>query len=62
MKKFVIIEKVPAQLVYTFEVEAENYEDAIEIICNGDGVITECITEVLSDCCDDSTFEVINCE
>ena len=62
MKKFVIIEKVPAQLVYTFEVEAENYEDAIELICNGGVESTECITEVLSDCCDDSEFELINCE
>ena len=35
MKKFTIIEQVPAMVEYTYEVEAENEDDAIEIIMNG---------------------------
>jgi hypothetical protein len=35
MKKFTIIEQVPAIVEYTYEVEAENEDDAMEIIMNG---------------------------
>ncbi len=35
MKKFTIIEQVPALVEYTYEVEAENEDDAMEIIMNG---------------------------
>jgi hypothetical protein len=35
MKKFIIEEQVPALVTYTYEVEAENEDDAIEIIMNG---------------------------
>jgi len=35
MKKFTIIEQGPAMVEYTYEVEAENEDDAMEIIMNG---------------------------
>jgi hypothetical protein len=34
MKKFTIIEQVPALVEYTYEVEAENEDDAIELVMN----------------------------
>jgi hypothetical protein len=32
MKKFTIIEQVPAIVEYTYEVEAENEDDAMELV------------------------------
>jgi hypothetical protein len=32
MKKFTIIEQVPALVEYTYEVEAENEDDAMELV------------------------------
>ncbi len=32
MKKFTIIEQVPALVEYTYEVEAENEDDALELV------------------------------
>jgi len=34
MKKFIIIEQVPALVEYTYEVEAENEDDAMELVMN----------------------------
>jgi len=34
MKKFTIIEQVPAIVEYTYEVEAENEDDAMELVMN----------------------------
>ena len=36
MKKFVIIEQVPAIVKYTYEIEAEDEETAMEIIIKGE--------------------------
>jgi hypothetical protein len=35
MKKFTIIEQVPALVEYTYEVEAENEDDALELVSSG---------------------------
>jgi hypothetical protein len=35
MKKFIIIEQVPAIVEYTYEIEAEDKEAAMEMIING---------------------------
>ena len=35
MKKFTIIEQVPALVEYTYEVEAENEDDALELVSLG---------------------------
>jgi hypothetical protein len=35
MKKFIIIEQVPALVEYTYEVEAENEDDALELVSSG---------------------------
>jgi hypothetical protein len=35
MKKFIIEEQVPALVTYTYEVEAENEDDAMEIVMSG---------------------------
>jgi len=35
MKKFTIIEQVPAIVEYTYEVEAENEDDAMELVMDG---------------------------
>jgi hypothetical protein len=37
MPKFIITERIPATLVYTYEVEADNETDALEQILSGDG-------------------------
>jgi hypothetical protein len=35
MKKFTIIEQIPALVEYTYEVEAENEDDALELVSSG---------------------------
>jgi hypothetical protein len=35
MKKFTIIEQVPALVEYTYEVEAENEDEAMELVMDG---------------------------
>ncbi len=35
MKKFTIVEQVPALVEYTYEVEAENEDDALELVSSG---------------------------
>jgi hypothetical protein len=35
MKKFIIIEQIPALVEYTYEVEAENEDDALELVSSG---------------------------
>lgn len=37
MPKFIITERIPATLVYTYEVEADNETDALEQVLSGDG-------------------------
>jgi hypothetical protein len=37
MPKFIITERIPATLVYTYEVEADNWTDALEQVLSGDG-------------------------
>lgn len=36
MKKFIVTETIPATVEYTYYVEAENEEQALEIVMNGD--------------------------
>ncbi len=36
MKKFIVREAIPAIIEYTYYVEAENEEQALEIVMNGD--------------------------
>jgi hypothetical protein len=35
MKKFTIVEQVPAIVEYTYEVEAENEDEAMELVMDG---------------------------
>jgi hypothetical protein len=35
MKKFTIIEQIPALVEYTYEVEAENEDNALELVSSG---------------------------
>jgi hypothetical protein len=35
MKKFTIVEQVPALAEYTYEVEAENEDEAMELVSSG---------------------------
>jgi len=35
MKKYTIIEQIPALVEYTYEVEAENEDDALELVSSG---------------------------
>jgi len=35
MKKFIVVEQVPALVEYTYEVEAENEDDAVELVSSG---------------------------
>jgi hypothetical protein len=35
MKKFTVIEQIPALVEYTYEVEAENEDDALELVSSG---------------------------
>jgi hypothetical protein len=35
MKKFIVVEQVPALVEYTYEVEAENEDDALELVSSG---------------------------
>jgi hypothetical protein len=35
MKKFTILEQVPALVEYTYEVEAENEDEAVELVSSG---------------------------
>jgi hypothetical protein len=35
MKKYTIIEQIPAIAEYTYEVEAENEDDALELVSSG---------------------------
>jgi hypothetical protein len=35
MKKFTIIEQIPALVEYTYKVEAENEDDALELVSSG---------------------------
>jgi hypothetical protein len=37
MPKFIITERIPATLVYTYEVEADNETEALEQVLSGDG-------------------------
>ena len=36
MKKFIVTETIPATVEYTYYVEAENEEQALEIVMDGD--------------------------
>jgi hypothetical protein len=36
MKKFIVKETIPATVEYTYYVEAENEEQALDIVMNGD--------------------------
>ncbi len=49
MKKFTIIEQVPALVEYTYEVEAENEDDAVELVSSGMVESVEYIVETIYD-------------
>lgn len=57
MKKFVIVEKVPAVVEYIYEVEAENEETAIQLIENGKGEVIDMVTNLAED---DSEFDLVD--
>ena len=57
MKKFIIVQKIPAIVEYIYEVEAENEETATQLIENGEGNILEMITNIEED---DSEFDLID--
>jgi hypothetical protein len=60
MKKFTIIEQVPAIVEYTYEVEAENEDDAMELvmdrIVDSEGYTVETI---YNDMCLEFTRQVV---
>ena len=45
MPKFIITERIPATLVYTYEVEADNETDALEQVIDGEIEAIEHTTE-----------------
>jgi hypothetical protein len=58
MKKFTIIETRPATYTWTYEVEAENQNEALEKVFNGEADVVETDIELNYDM--DGEFEVIN--
>ena len=60
MKRFTIIEQVPAIVEHTYEVEAENEDDAMEIIMNGMTDSVEYTVETIyDDVCLEFTRQVV---
>ena len=60
MKKFTIIEQVPSIVEYTYEVEAENEDDAMEIIMNGmTDSIEYTVETIYDDVCLEFTRQVV---
>lgn len=45
MKKFIIEETIPARVILTYEVEAENEETALEMVMNGDVEVEDISTQ-----------------
>jgi len=56
MKKFIITESRPATYIWTYEVEAEDQNEALQKVFNGDVEIVD--TEIVPDLESDGGYEI----
>jgi len=56
MPKFIITERIPATLVWRYEVEADNEEDALDQVIDNNVEATEYTTE--EDMFEDPTYDI----